>query len=495
MTASTDGAGEFRERWVDHPQHHCGIMGVMANHDVAPELYYGLRVLQHRGQESAGIAVHRGGVVARKGMGLVHEVFSRDDLAALKGRVGIGHVRYSTTGTSVLDNAQPIVVSSSVGDIALAHNGDIVNAGELKEELQAKGWAFVTSTDSEVIVRLLANEVARTKDVNQAIKTFTSKLVGAYSLVLLIGGRVFALRDPLAIRPLCLGKLKDGWIVASESVVMDTLGAEFIRDLKPGEVVELTVDGPVSTRLPHPNNAGHCMFEWVYFARPDAVLDGRQVYDARFKIGEELARLHPVEADVVVPVPDSGRAHAFGYARASGIPVAEGLIKNRYIERTFIMPDQAEREMGVILKLNTVRSIIEGKRVVLIDDSIVRGTTIRKIVKILRDGGARKVHVRVGCPPIVAPCYLGIDMKTRDQFIATGRSVEQIQDFIGADSLGFCTIEALVLAIGKPQDDLCLGCLTAEYPVEVPGEKTRPQRRLDLFGREETPEAVAWVRP
>lgn len=482
-----DWAKAFRTHWGDHPKHHCGIMGALSTQDVAPAIFYGLRVLQHRGQESAGIAVHRGSIVAKKGMGLVHEVFSQEDLAALKGRVGIGHVRYSTTGTSVLDNAQPIVVSSSVGDIALAHNGDIVNAHELKEELQDKGWAFVTSTDSEVIVRLLANELARTKDVGQAIKTFTSKLVGAYSLVLLIGGRLFALRDPLAIRPLALGKMKDGWVVASESVVMDTLGGEFLRDLKPGEVLELTPEGPVSSRLPHPNNTGHCMFEWVYFARPDAIVDGRQVYDVRMRIGEELARLHPVEADLVVPVPDSGRAHAFGYSRASGIPVAEGLIKNRYIERTFIMPNQEDREMGVTLKLNPVRSLIEGKRIVLIDDSIVRGTTIRKIVKITRDGGAREVHVRVGCPPIVAPCYLGVDMKTRDQFIATGRRVEEIREFIGADSLGYCTIEALVRAIGKPQDDLCLGCLTGEYPVEVPGERLRRQRRLDLFQLAEPP--------
>lgn len=466
----------------DHPHCNCGIVGAVSEDgDVVPNLFYGLRVLQHRGQESAGIAVFNGGIECRKAMGLANEVFSPDELTKMTSPVGIAHVRYSTEGASALENAQPIVASSIAGDIALAHNGEIVNAPELRRELQRRGWAFITSTDSEVIVRLLANEIIRTKDLNQALKEFASKLVGAYSLVLLVGERLFAIRDPLGVRPLCYGR-KDGvHIVASESVVFDTLGAKFVRDLKPGEILELSTDGVKSTRLPHPNNTAHCMFEWVYFSRPDSVVDGRLVYDIRVRIGEEIARESPVEADVVVPVPDSGRAHAFGFAQAVGLPLVEGIIKNRYIERTFILPDPRERDEGVHLKLNAVRSLLQGKRVVLMDDSIVRGTTMRKIVQLVRHAGAREVHLRIGCPPIQAPCYLGIDMKTRDQFVATGRTVEDIREYMGADSLGYISIDGLVKAIDMPASDLCLGCLTGEYPVQVPGERMRPQRRLDLF--------------
>lgn len=468
----------------DKPGHFCGIVGaIAAEGDVAPDLFYGLRVLQHRGQESAGIAVHNGAIHAEKGMGLVHEVFGAETVERLSGNVGIGHVRYSTEGASSLENCQPIVASSSAGDIALAHNGEIVNAPELRRELQRKGWAFMTSTDSEVIVRLLANEIIQTRDVNVALREFTSKLVGSYSLVVLIGNRLFAIRDGLAIRPLCYGRRDGTHLVASESVVFDTLGAKFIRDLRPGEILELTAEGVQSTRLPHPTNTAHCMFEWVYFSRPDTVLDGRLVYDVRVRIGQELAEEHPVDADMVVPVPDSGRAHAFGYSQAADLPLVEGLIKNRYIERTFILPSQEDRDVGVHLKLNAVRSLLQGKRVILVDDSIVRGTTMKKIVRLVREAGAREIHVRVGCPPITSPCYLGIDMKTRDQFVANGRSVEEIRAHLEADSLGYISNEGLVKAIGRSEGDLCLGCLTAEYPVPVPGERMRPQRRLDLFDR------------
>ncbi|MCJ2531243.1 MAG: amidophosphoribosyltransferase [Candidatus Thermoplasmatota archaeon] len=466
----------------DHPRHHCGIVGAIARrNDVASDLFYGLRVLQHRGQESAGLAVHNGQIQAKKGMGLVHEVFDGEDVDRLKGHVGIGHVRYSTEGASALENAQPIVASSIAGDIALAHNGEIVNALELRRALQRKGWAFITGTDSEVIVRLLANEIIRTRDVNQALREFTSKLVGSYSLVLLVGERLFAIRDPMAVRPLCYGRKDSEHIVSSESVVFDTLGAKFIRDLRPGEIMELTTEGVHSTRLPHPTNAAHCMFEWVYFSRPDSVLDGRLVYDVRVKIGRELAADHPVEADMVVAIPDSGRAHAFGYAEVAGLPLVEGLIKNRYIERTFILPNQTDRDVGVHLKLNAVRSLLQGKRVILVDDSIVRGTTMKKIVGLVRGAGAREVHVRIGCPPIRAPCYMGIDMKTRHKFAANQRTVEEIRERLGPDSLGYLSIPGLVRAIGKGEADLCTGCLTGEYPVQVPGERMRPQRRLDLY--------------
>lgn len=473
-------------RWTEYddlrPREKCGLIGVVSKQPASPDLYYGLRILQHRGQESAGIAVFDSGIHCKRGMGLVHEVFSREDLKDMRGHAGIGHVRYSTTGSSVLENAQPIVVGTSFGDVALAHNGDVSNAEVLRKELQRKGWAFMTTSDSEVVVRLLANEISSTGDVRRALREFTSKLVGSYSLVLMIGNRVFGVRDPLAIRPLCLGKDNSKHVIASESVVFDSLGMKFIRDLKPGEIVEITATDYRSFRLPHPTRTAHCMFEWVYFARPDSVLDGQLVYDARVSIGKELAREQPADADIVIPVPESGRAQAWGFSQVSGMPYVEGLIKNRYIERTFIMPEQRDREIGVMLKLNPIKSAIKNRRVVLIDDSIVRGTTIRKIVQILREAGAKEVHVRIGCPPIRAPCYLGIDMKTRDQFAANGRTVAQIAKMITADSLGYLSIEGLVRALGFQRDDLCLGCLTGEYPVEIPGEKFRFQKPLEIFG-------------
>ncbi len=473
------------------PREKCGIIGCASEQPVATDLYYGLRILQHRGQESAGIAVFDGEIKSKRGMGLVHEVFTKDDLMGFRGRAGIGHVRYSTTGTSVLDNAQPIVVKTSYGDIALAHNGDIVNAAEIREDLSRKGWAFMTTSDSEVIIRLLANELVSSGDPRRALKEFTNRLQGAYSLALLINGTVYAVRDPLAIRPLCIGERDGMMMIASESVVFDALGYRFIRDLKAGEIVELQPTSFDSFRLPHPTHTAHCMFEWVYFARPDSVIDGRLVYDARVKIGQELAREHPVEADIVVPVPESGRAQAQGYASVAGIPVIEGLIKNRYIERTFIMPEQSEREIGVMLKLNPIRSAVKNKRVVLIDDSIVRGTTIRKIVQILRQAGAREIHVRIGCPPIRSPCFLGIDMKTREQFIANQKTVPEIAEFITADSLGYLSMRGLMNALKHPRDDLCLGCLTGEYPLAIPGEKMRKEKPLEVFADPAPPKPAA----
>ena len=473
-----EGASEFSDL---RPREKCGIIGCAATGPVTSDLYYGLRILQHRGQESAGLAVFDGEMRAKRGMGLVHEVFSKEDLMELRGNSGIGHVRYSTTGSSVIENAQPIVVKTSYGEIALAHNGEIANANEIREELSKKGWAFMTTSDSEVIVRLLANELVNTGDVKRALKEFTSRLVGAYSLALMINGTVYAIRDPLAVRPLCIGEGDGRFMIASESVVFDALGFKFIRDLKPGEIVELRPDGFESMRLPHPNHTAHCMFEWVYFARPDSIVDERLVYDARVKIGEQLAREYPIEADIIVPVPESGRAQAQGYAQVSGLPVVEGLIKNRYIERTFIMPDQQDREIGVMLKLNPIRSAVKNKRIVLIDDSIVRGTTIRKIVQILRQAGALEVHVRIGCPPIRFPCYLGIDMKTRNQFIANEKTVPEIADFITADSIGYLSLRGLIAALKHPKEDICLGCLLGEYPVPIPGERLRKEKPLEMF--------------
>lgn len=459
----------------------CGVVGAAAAKNVALDLYHGLRILQHRGQESGGLAIWHNGIHTAKGMGLVHHVVSAKDLENLQGLVGIGHVRYSTAGGSTVENCQPIVVATNYGDIALGHNGEITNADRLRGELQKKGWAFITTSDSEIIVRLLANEISTHGDPVRAIRETMRLIEGAYSLTVLVGNRVFAVRDPHAIRPLCVGKIDGGHLAASESVVFDTLGAEFLRDLYPGEILELTPSELRSTRTPVPQHPAHCMFEWVYFARPDSAIDGQLVYDVRKRLGEILAREQPADADIIVPIPDSGRSHALGFCEASGLPYTEGLMKNRYIERTFIMPHQAERESSVMLKLNPVRSVLRGKRVVLIDDSIVRGTTMKQIVQLVRDAGAKEVHVRIGSPPIRSPCYLGIDMKTRQQFAASGKTIEEICRMITADTLGYISIEGLVEAIGLHSLDLCLGCLTGEYPVPVEGEKIRFQQRLEAF--------------
>ncbi|HVL48905.1 MAG TPA: amidophosphoribosyltransferase [Candidatus Thermoplasmatota archaeon] len=461
---------------------HCGVAGLAAQGlSSAPPLYAMLRALQHRGQESAGITVIRkGGAATHKAMGLVENVFPREILNEPDSGVGIGHVRYSTTGGSFLENAQPVVVSSSAGDVAIAHNGDIVNSGQLREELKAKGWSFLTTNDTEVAVRLLANELAHTENRVKAIRNVVRRLTGSFSLVILVGGALFAVRDPLGIKPLCVGKLAGGagHVVASESTALNAIGADLVRDVEPGEILEIAPEKIVPHPLGHRDEAAHCMFEYVYFARADSVIDQRPVYDVRHRIGHALATEAPADADIVVPVPDSGRTHALGYAAKSGLPFVEGLMKNRYVHRTFIMPDQKDRDQSVRMKLNPVRSQIQGKRVVLLDDSIVRGTTMRRIVAMLRDAGAREVHVRIGSPPIIAPCYLGIDMNTRQQLVAAEHPIAEIQKLIGADSLAYLSLDGLVKAIDLPRRDLCMGCLTGAYPVEIPGEQHRRQQRL-----------------
>ncbi len=465
---------------MDKPEHSCGIVGTALTCNAAPTLKKALRVIQHRGQESAGIAVFDEHIKFVRGMGLVHEVLSGREFNALSGNVGIGHVRYSTTGTSSVENCQPMVVSTSAGELALGHNGDIVNADKVRAKLQSEGWAFLTSTDSEIIIRILANELTQTGDAVKAIKNTMRMLDGAYSLALMIGNRIFGVRDPLGFRPLCIGKLQNGYGIASESAVFDVLHGEFMRDVAPGEIVELTPDRFSSTRVPGPVHKAHCMFEWVYFARPDSIVDGKEVYRVRKNIGRKLAEEQPVEADVVVAVPDSGRGHALGFAEGSGLKYEEGFMKNRYVERTFIMPEQNLRDEGVLLKLNPIKSTVSGKRVVIVDDSIVRGTTMRKIVQMVRRAGAKEVHVRIGCPPIRAPCYYGIDMKTREQFAATNRSIEEISHLITANSLGYTSLKGLVEALEIPESDLCMACLNAEYPTNVPGERMRFQQRLEV---------------
>jgi amidophosphoribosyltransferase len=465
----------------------CGVVGIVSKgQDVAPLLYPALMALQHRGQESCGVAIARRGepkaeLAVHKGMGLVENVLTADALGKLKGTVGIGHTRYATTGASALENAQPFVVQGRAGPLALGHNGDIPNSDALKDDLQRRGWAFVTGSDSEVALRLIANELAEREDPVRAIRAVMPRLQGSYGFVILIGDRLFAVRDPWAIKPLCYGETDDGYIVASESVALDTVGARLVRDLEPGEILELTPDGPRSYEGPRSEPRAHCMFEYVYFARADSVIDGRPVYDVRVALGHILAAESPVEADVVVAVPDSGRAHALGFAQASGVPFAEGLMKNRYVHRTFITPGQQNRVSSVHLKLNAVPTVVKGRRIVLVDDSIVRGTTMRRIVRLLREAGATEVHVRIGSPPITAPCYLGIDFKDRKQLIAADQSVEQIRSYLGADSLAYVSHEGLVEAIGKRKQDLCMGCLTGEYPVPVPGERVRFQRTLEHF--------------
>jgi amidophosphoribosyltransferase len=446
---------------------YCGVMAA-AGGLVGRLLYDGLRVIQHRGQESAGIAVYSSGLSVRKGAGLVHEAISQLDLAELPGMMGIGHVRYSTQGGCSVDCQQPMTVRGRFGEMAIAHNGEIVNSRELRKGLLAGGWGFVTESDSEVILRLLTVKMAAAGDIVGGIRMAMNELVGSYSLALMVGGRVFAVRDPLAIRPLCLGKVGDCNIAASESAVFDSLRGSFSRDLAPGEVVELTQEGTVTHQLPVESRTAHCMFEWIYFARPDSYVDGKLVYDVRRKVGMHLARDSPVEADFVVPVPDSGRAHAIGYSEVSGIPHAEGLIKNRYIQRTFIMPTQQERDISMSLKLNPLKPVIEGKRIILVDDSIVRGTTMKQIVRLVKDAGASEVHLRIGCPQIMSPCWLGIDMKNPKEFVTNGRDLEGIRRFLGADTLAYASMDNLLAAIGKGRESLCLGCLTGEYPVPLP---------------------------
>jgi len=470
----SDGEEVFRDK--------CGVVGIAGTQPAAPLLYYGLHALQHRGQESGGISVFNGETTStHKGMGLVDSVFSPDVLEGLPGTAGIGHVRYATTGASRLENAQPVVVESQKGVLALAHNGDVVNSAQLREELKAKGWGFLTTNDTEVAVRMLGSELAQNENRIRAIRNVMKRLTGSYCFVLLLGDTIYAIRDPLGIKPLCYGELKDGkgWVVASESTALNILDARLIRDVSPGEILEITKDGVKSyPALQASPEIAHCMFEYVYFARADSVIDTRPVHDVRTRIGERLAKETPVVADVVIPVPDSGRTHALGFAAGSGIPFGEGLMKNRYVHRTFIMPQQSQRDIGVRMKLNPVEAVVKGKRVVLVDDSIVRGTTMKRIVSMLREAGATEVHVRIGSPPITSPCYLGIDMNTRTQLVAANHTVDEIGELIGSDSLAYISLEGLQGAIGHDPRNLCTGCLTGQYPVEIPGETRRKQATL-----------------
>lgn len=468
----------------------CGIVGVSFKDEASAALsiYYALYALQHRGQESAGITVHDGtNVQTLKGMGLVPEVFNRQDIQKLKGHVGIGHVRYSTTGGSRIENCQPLLVSFKSGTIAIAHNGNLVNSKELRAELEKEGRIFLSDSDTEVIAHLLVKNLMHS-ELEDAVRELMKTLVGSYSLVVLIDNKLMAIRDPLGIKPLCIGRIDNGFLIASESAAIDILNGEFIRDVAPGELIVFSNGSMESIQLVKSRNCAHCVFEYIYFARPDSIIDGELVYNVRMRTGQTLFEEYPVKADIVSPVPDSGITSAIGFSKKSGLDYMEGLIKNRYIGRTFIMPGQDMRETAVRLKLNTIKPNIEGKSVVLVDDSIVRGTTSRRIIDLIRKSGAKEVHMRVGSPPIISPCYLGINMATKEELIAAHKTVKGVEALINADSLGYISIKGLVKSIGIPLDDLCVGCLTGIYPVEVPNEKcAKRQLRLSDF----KPSAIA----
>lgn len=451
----------------DKPHEECGVFGIYApGEDVARITFFGLYALQHRGQESAGIATADGSTVHRRAhLGLVSQAFTENDLAVLPGFAAIGHTRYSTTGQSSERNAGPMLTDSPSGPIAVGHNGNIINAFSLRDELEARGERFVTTTDSEVLTRLIA--LAPGDNMVTRLRQAMPRLNGAYSLVVLTRDQLFAVRDPKGVRPLCIGKLGGNWIVASESCALMTVGAEFVREVEPGEIIEIDGGGLTSHMPLEQSKHATCLFELIYFARPDSTLLDQRLHLVRQRMGAVLAEEHPVDADVVVGLPDSATPAAIGYAKQSGIPYSEALIKNRYIGRTFIQPDQRLREVGVSLKFNALPEVLEGKRVVLIDDTIVRGTTSRPIVNLLRNAGAREVHMRVHAPPMMWPCYLGVDLARREELIAARMSVEEIGKHIGADSIGYLSLEGLLKAIDSPSGGFCTGCLTGHYPVPV----------------------------
>jgi amidophosphoribosyltransferase len=455
----------------------CGIFGVSDSEDAANLAYLGLYALQHRGQESAGIAsLDRGEVHVEREMGYVADVFDEARLSRLPGNTAIGHVRYSTAGASLLANAQPIVFATGRGPLGLAHNGNLVNAREIRASLEAKGALFTTTSDSEVILHLIARSGSPT--LSGAIADALLEVRGAYSLAILSREGIFAVRDPHGIRPLSLGLREGSPVVASETCAFDLIGARYVRDVEPGEIVQLSREGFTSHRFAFPISTP-CVFEHVYFARPDSTVFGRSVAASRQGFGRRLAREHPAQADVVVPVPDSGMYAALGYAEESGTPFALGLVRNHYVGRTFIEPKQAIRHFGVKVKLNPVREVVEGKRIVLVDDSIVRGTTSRKIVKMLREAGAREVHVRISSPPTMNSCHYGIDTPTRSELIAANQSVEEIRRFIDADSLGYLSVEGMLDAFGRPQQATCTACFTGTYPVEIEEEEREKEHALD----------------
>ena len=457
-----------RNMWSAELKEACGVFGVYApDEDVARLTFFGLYALQHRGQESAGIAVSDGRTIRmHKAMGLVSQVFTEDTLGSLQGHLAIGHNRYSTTGSSRVGNAQPFLVETALGPLALAHNGNLTNAASLRWELLQRGVGLRSSSDTEVIVQTLAGATGDTWEAR--LQDLMRRARGAYSLTILTRRAMYAVRDPWGFRPLCVGRLNDvGWVVASESCALATIGAEYVREVRPGEIIRFDDEGmTVVSGVPPAERQALCVFEYIYFARPDSLLNGLLVHRIRRRLGARLAREHPVEADMVMGVPDSATAHAIGYAWESGIPFGEGLMKNRYIGRTFIQPDDRLRRLGVALKFNPLPDSLRGKRLVLVDDSIVRGNTSRPIVALLRQAGAAEVHMRVASPPIRHPCFMGVDMATYDELIAHRLSVPEIAEYLGVDSLGYLSLEGLSEVIGEASRGLCMACFSGQYPLE-----------------------------
>ncbi|RQD82279.1 MAG: amidophosphoribosyltransferase [Methanocalculus sp. MSAO_Arc2] len=451
----------------------CGIAGIVDSGGVSLPLYYALYALQHRGQESAGITTyHAGRLYKHKAQGLISEVFNREILEGLYGTAGIAHTRYPTTGENRPENTQPLNFTLKGHQFSIVHNGNLVNNDDLVSDYEEYGHIFATTTDSEVIAAIIARELTISGSMEDAVVLCMRMLRGSYSVIAMLDETIYAFRDPLGIKPLCIGKTENGYMVASESVAMDALGADCIRDVRPGELVRINGNGISCRQITRSDRSALCIFEYVYFARTDSVIDGVLVYDVRRRIGKMLHHEAPVDAEMISPVPDSGMSIAVGYSEASGIPFKEGLIKNRYIGRTFIMPTQTLRENAVRMKLNPIRGHIKNKSVVLVDDSIVRGTTSRLIIELMREFGARMVHFRVGSPPITNPCYLGVDFPTRKELIAHNRQPKDVQSCISADSLHHVSLEGLIHATGHSADDLCTGCLTGCYPVQIPNERS-----------------------
>ncbi len=463
------------------PKEACGVFGMYSRElagELAQRTYFGLYALQHRGQESAGIAISDGErTTAFRDMGLVSQVFDGPRLAALEsGHLALGHVRYSTTGSASWENAQPEFVGRGEVNVAVAHNGNLVNAKSLQEELSGEGFKFNSTSDTTYIAAAAVSELERGRSVGEAMREAMRRLSGAYSVAMIVRDKLVAFRDPHGFRPLAIGRVEGGYAVSSETCGLDIIGAEYLRDVEPGEVVVIDDGGLTSYRSESPRRA-LCVFEYVYFARPDSRFDGREVAGSRHRMGEKLAEEAPVEADVVIPVPDSGMMAAVGYSQASGIPYAEGLIKNRYVGRTFIQPSDGMRQLGIRLKLNPLPSVIEGRRVVVVDDSIVRGNTSRKLVELLFEAGASEVHFRVSSPPITGPCYYGIDMDSPDQLVGANFTVEEIRGQIGATTLAYLSTDAMVAATEQPKDRLCRACFDGEYPTRGTSEKFALENR------------------
>jgi amidophosphoribosyltransferase len=461
----------------------CGVFGVYApDEDVARLTFFALFTLQHRGQESAGIATTNGKrIQVHAEMGLVSQAFDEESLSNLSGDIAIGHNRYSTRGSSRITNVQPIVVGEGSDSLAIAHNGNIINAEHLYEELSGQGYTFRTSTDTEAIANLILS--SNEKGWVNRIRYAMHRLQGAYSLTVLTRDTLFGVRDPLGVRPLCLGAINGSWVIASESCALDHIGANFVREIEPGEIVAINKDG-INSYREEVGRRALCVFEYIYFARPDSVINGKLLYTVRQAMGAGLADEYPVDADLVMGVPDSATAAGVGYAHRSGIPLGEGLLKNRYVGRTFIEPDQRIRDLGVKLKFNPLPKMLDGKRLVVVDDTIVRGTTTPQVVKMLRRAGVSEVHMRVCAPPIRYPCFFGVDMATRGELIAARKTIPEVRDFIGADSLGYLSIDGLIKAIGLPKDSFCLACFTGDYPVPVQLEMDKLALETESIARQ-----------